>query len=228
MVTSNEPAAPGDHEWQPSPGAPVLVGSAACARLAQLGFRRPRAVREALQDGMSAARAAMTPNHPPSYPGTRMWGETTASLAYLGEDAGWEHENFLGVDVVTNHIKGVAVIVTAGDSATGFEAFVPQVRYERKEVITRLVNGELDNLWDASRGRAEWELWFLLHCLERGEIVVPAELSRPVKIGTNGLVSGWAERIIVPEFLGQHGSGLGAEIEDTPAAPIVNVQRRAG
>ena len=157
-----------------------------------------------------------------------MWGETTASLAFLGQDAGWEHENFLGVDLVTNHVEGMAVIVTAGDSATGLETYAPQVRYERKDVTTRLVNGELDNLWDASRGRADWELWFLLHCLERGEFAVPAELSRPVGIGANGLVNGWAERILVPDFLEDDGPAAGAETEDAPVAPVVNVQRRAG
>jgi hypothetical protein len=159
-----------------------------------------------------------------------MWGETTASLSHLANDAGWEHEYFMGVDLVTHHENGVAIIVTAGDSATGFERHTPQVRYERKEVTTRLVNGGLDDLWDAVRGRVDgWGVWFLLHHLDRGELVVPAELSLPVSVNSHGAVAGWVERIIVPTF--EDVPGAVSEVPavpSAPVAPVVDVRRRAG
>ena len=60
----------------------VLVGPSALAELARIGFLDPSVVRGALQDGAAGARSAMV-GFPRTYAGTRMWAETTASLAVV-------------------------------------------------------------------------------------------------------------------------------------------------
>lgn len=156
-----------------------------------------------------------------------MWGETTFALGLLGREWGWEHENLRGVDLISNHKTGTAVIVTAGDPATGLDAYRPQVRYERREIITALVNGELDTLWDAERGRADWNVWFLLHFVGRDEEVVPAELSLPAAIDPVGNVTKWVERIIVPPFDEGPGTRRIDPVPSEPDEPVVHVRRRA-
>lgn len=202
----------------------VHQGPDAIVRLAQLGFRQPSVVRSALQDGASSARAASTTMHPPSYAGVRMWGETTAALGFLAQLFGFEHEVVHGVDFVANHAKGVVVIVTAGDNATGFPSFDPQVRYPRKDVTAEIINGGLDRLWDS--GRPDWQVWLLLHFLDRGDPIVPAELSRPTGVVRGGLVRSWEERIIVPESTPGTQGGLFIEEPQAVEAPQVVVSRR--
>lgn len=203
------------------------LGPEAELRLRQLGFSSPEVVRDALQHGRASARQAMTPMHPASYAGTRMWGETTFALAAMGRTAGWDHETFRGVDLVTHHGAGVAIIVTAGDAATGHAEYWPQVRYERRDIITGLVNGELDTLWDAERGRSDWDMWFLLHYLGNGEDDVSAELSLPTGVDRSGRVTGWVERVVVPASRGGTGDLVANVRPEGAPEPVVSVHRRA-
>jgi hypothetical protein len=150
---------------------------------------------QAVSHGAQAARSTSA-FHPRAYRGQRMWAETHAALGNLLHGDGWEPANFLGADLVLHNRSGLAIIVTAGDTATGNEHFTPQVRYERQEVITGLVNGHADTIFRASEGeRPEWTIWFLLHHL--GGKAIQAELSRPQSIH-GGWVSTWAERILLP------------------------------
>jgi hypothetical protein len=207
---------------QPDDGS-VSIGEQAVADLQQLGFRPASLIREALQDGASASRAVATPAHPATYPGTRMWAETSASLAILGRHLGWEPEGFRGVDLVVNHRHAQAVIVTAGNGATGDERYVPQVRYERTDVISGVINGSIETLWDSQRGPEDWTVWFLLHNLMSGDPVVPAELSLPARVLPDGMVATWTKRIIIPRF--DHQDEV-AEREE-PLTPTVRVLRRS-
>lgn len=207
----------------------VRTGDDALLRVRQLGFSDPGVIREAIQDGAGAYRAADTPLHPAAYPGERMWGETFASLVNYAQDAGWERERIVGVELVVNRNTGVAVIVTAGDGGTGRENVGPNVRYRREQVISGLVNGSFDSLFDVGE-RPEWEVWFLLHSVS-GDRIVPAELSRPRLIDAKGFVPSWIERLIVPDsVVGGDGDRMPVETSpasDSPASPVVNVQRRA-
>jgi hypothetical protein len=204
----------------------VKLNGAAAARLSSLGFRRPADVRAAVQDGAAAARAASTPMHPRSYPGQRMWGETTASLAFMTQDLGFEKEEASNVDFLANHRTGTVVIVTAGDGSTGDPGFTPQVRYPRREITSLVINGGLDRIWDANR--PSWDVWLLLHHLDRGEQIVPAELSKAHEVTADGLVTEWDERIIIPDAIPPAG---GRPHIDAPlpvlSDPDVFVARRA-
>ena len=154
-----------------------------------------------------------------------MWGETVASLAFGLNRYGWERENYAGVDLVVERRRGFALLVTAGDAAAGDERYNPQVRYERREMIQELVNGHFDTLW-GSADRPEWQVWFLLHCLTSAAL--RAELSRPAWVGQGGFVTGWVERVLLPEmgFAGPDPATRG----DGAAPPEVDVevQRRTG
>lgn len=208
---------------QPDDGT-VSTSVRSNAELEKLGFSPAAMVREALQDGASASRSVTTPVHPVTYAGTRMWAETTASLALLGRHSGWEPESFRGVDLVVNHRTAQAVIVTAGSGATGDPRHVPQVRYERQDVITGVVNGSIETFWDSQRGREEWRFWFLLHNLMTSDPVVPAELSMPTHVRPDGMVSTWTRRIIIPT----HEDIDGRREHEEPVTPTVRVRRRSG
>lgn len=209
------------------PRAPVFTGPHAEARAQQLGIAGGTApLVAALRDGASGARAT-TAMHPRSYSGQRMWGEAVASLRRRLLP-GWEPEVYRGADLTLNRARGVAIIVIAGDSTSGREDYpFPQVRYDRGEAIQGIVNGGLDQLWGSpTPTRPLWEVWFLLHFLQQSTL--SAELSRPSGIGRGGWVTGWPERIILPDttFGGAKRRTEGAD--DAPPAVEVDVQRRTG
>ena len=212
------------HQEHSIPAAKIHLDHGAEARVQQLGLPGVAALADALHDGASGARAT-TAIHPRAYRGQRMWGETVASLRQGLEANGWEGENFHGVDLVVDRRLGTALVVTAGDSATGRAGYVPQVRYERKEVIQKLVNGGYDTLWDAEV-RPEWEVWFLLHHLDADGL--QAELSLPTEIAASGRVRGWVERILLPDTAFGGPGSTGRRVDEGPPAIDVEVQRRAG
>jgi hypothetical protein len=229
MSTAWRPPESSDGE-QPPPSEDALslvrTDSSARARLEQLGFTPPSIVRDALQHGAGTAKS-VTPWHPAAYGGYRMWAETIFALSWLGNDAGWEKEPVNGVELVTNHLTSVAVIVTAGNAATGFENYRPECRYDRPEMVQAIVNGTLDRLWDPERRRSDWQVWFLLHKLAAPSDVVRAELSLPASIGPDGQVTRWVERLIIPGTSTGGGVERSAEEPDTTPEPVVTVRRRA-
>lgn len=154
-----------------------------------------------------------------------MWGETTATLRFNLEGCGFEALTFIGADLTLHRARGLALIVTAGCGATGELSYVPQVRYERREVITGLVNGSVDTLWEAGE-RPEWAVWFVLHHLSGSEL--RGEVSMPNAISPAGLVSSWAERILLPTTTFGGSDGRRRTDDDGPDSIQVDVKRRAG
>ena len=136
-------------------------------------------------------------------------------------------ENVSGVELVWNVRRGVAVIATSGDGATGNPGYVPQVRYDRQEVTQKLVDGWFDTLWGSLEERPHWCVYFLLHALNK-EGSVPAELSKPKTLSRAGWVEGWDQRIIIPETTdADEGRRAVAPIEPSIELDIA-VVRRAG
>jgi hypothetical protein len=174
---------------------PIFTDEAADSRLQAVGIPGCDLLVHAVKVGAQSARLT-TIHHPRSYQGVRMWAETYAALKRALHGQGWVGENFMGADLVLNERKGVAVIVTAGDSGTADADYNPQVRYDRQDVISGLVNGHADTLFGTGpAGRPDWSVWFLLHHFTRNRTA--AELSRPNGIH-RGLVSTWGERILLP------------------------------
>ena len=198
-------------------------------RLIQLGVKSPDIIRDAVQHGAGTARSASTPHHPANYAGMRMWAETLYALADQASPYGWRCESFKGVDMVTNHETGIAILVTAGDGATGEPHYSPDALYERPEMVRAIVSGALDTMWDAERGRAlKWQAWMLLHNRHAAaEGIIPAELSLPATITKDGHVLSWTERLLISADRPLDGDRqLEATSPRTPA-PVVQVRRRA-
>lgn len=155
-----------------------------------------------------------------------MWGEAVASLgSRLTRGHGWERRVLLGVELVTEPDRGTALVVVAGDAATGSPSYIPQVRYERREVTQGLVNGYFDPLWE-SETRREWEIWFLLHHL--GVATLTGELSRPIGLTRSGLVTTWAERVLLPNTMFGGRDPQWRRGDGTPPQVDVSVHRRVG
>ncbi len=215
----------------PIPRARVFTGPSAEARAQQLGIAGGTArLVAALRDGASAAKAT-TDMHPAPYKGQRMWAEAVASLATsLTKDLitkkDWQYEPYRGVDLVVNRRQCVAIIVTAGDSATGNEHYRPQVRFDRGDAVQGIVGGHLDQLWGPTPVSPKWEVWFLLHFLTADQLT--GELSRPAGIGPGGYVTGWPERIILPDTAFGGARTRSRRDDDAPPAVDVDVQRRTG
>ncbi len=211
------------------PRAQVFTGPSAEARAQQLGIPGGTApLVAALRDGASAAKAT-TELHPAPYKGQRMWAEAVASLAHaltkkLATD--WQYEPYLGVDLIANRRQGVAIIVTAGDSAAGKEHYLPQVRFDRGDAVRGIVGGQLDQLWGPTPSRPKWEVWFLLHFLAADQLT--GELSHPAGVGPGGYVTGWPERIIVPDTTFGGAKTRSRRDDDAPPTVDVDVQRRTG
>jgi hypothetical protein len=88
------------------------------------------------------------------------------------------------------------------------------------------VNGSLDTLLAATTiGRPRWEVWFLLHQLDRHRL--GAELSRPQGIGDGGEVTEWRERILLPDPFGGTGPEEPRLVPEVPDVPV-QVRRRVG
>ena len=206
-----------------APRTPIREGAAADLRLQQLGVPNAGTIVAAINDGASGARAA-TKYHPKSFAGQRMWGDSTAALRVYLEPYDWESLYFHGVDLVLSRRTGIALIVTASDAATGDRRYIPQVRYERKEVIQGLINGHAATLWDAQEP-PEWDCWFVLHYLTKTEL--RGEVSRPAGIGRTGMVTSWSERILLPSTPFGAAPRTTRRTAMAPAAIDVPVQRRA-
>lgn len=214
-----------------TPTTPTHSGIGAEVRLRQLGIPGSPVLVDAVRDGASGYRATTT-DHPLGYGGHRMWGETVNSIRHGLRSRGWERQVIDGVDLTVSRSTGVGIIVAAGDGSTGDDRFRPHFRYDHPGVISQIVAGGLDTLFDCPAERPTWEVWFLLHHVSAAS--VRAELSRPTGIGHAGRVTGWLERILLPEqpFV---GPGTGSRIASsdqggggTPASVDVPVRRRAG
>lgn len=230
-LRAEKPEARGPMTTSPSPipRAQVFTGPSAEARAQQLGIPGGTApLVAALRDGASAAKAT-TDWHPAPYKGQRMWAEAVARLASTlvkkpGTD--WQNEAYHGVDLVANRRQCVAIIVTAGDSATGKEHYRPQVRFDRGDAVQGIVGGHLDQLWGPTPTSPKWEVWFLLHFLAADQLT--GELSRPAGIGPGGYVTEWVQRIILPDTTFGGAKPGSRREDDAPPAVDVEVQRRTG
>ena len=212
-----------DH--QPEHRRNIYEGEAADTRLAQLGIPSAAPLCDALAAGASAYRSTNA-DHPDSYKGSRMWGETTMVLRRVLRPFGWDRGELIGLQMVTNARHGRAVVVTAGSPGSGDpECLIPQVRYKRRTVMTHLVNGVQAGLFDDFVDEHPvWDVWCLLHHVRRDR--VDAELSSPRGIDREGWVTSWAERIILPSI--GFGPAARADVPSPAPDPQVDISRRLG
>jgi hypothetical protein len=202
--------------------AKIYEGEAAEAKLDDLGLAGSAVLLDAIDAGAAAARS-VTAEFPAGYRGMRLWAEATAHLRrHLPPP--WKPEVSSGAELVVHHERGVGIVVTKGNEATGHAHYQPQVVYDRGESLQRLVNGSPDTLFGPGQ-RPDLELWFLLHHLEAEGC--PAELSLPLTIDKRGQVAGWHSRVLLPTRGPGSRGGLAVAAPDRPMPEIdVPVTRR--
>lgn len=182
-----------------SDGLRLWADDLAIARAQQLGLPGTVPLMRAVEFGAAAARS-VTVHHPKAYRGYRMWAETVAALRAELMSANWASEDLANIPLVVHRAEPLIVITTApGESYTGSAGHRegPRLRYTKGEFSTRFYNGEYDDLWARALG-SDYEVWFLVHQLHGH--VVKSELSKPSNLDDSGQVTGWDERILLPDL----------------------------
>ena len=179
---------------------PVLwTDDLAEARLQQLGLPGSAPLRRAIHAGSAAARAVNS-DHPVSYRGYRMFGETVEMLRKQLRPAGWDKDDLENIPLVVHRADPVVMIAVApGDGSTGSlnQKSGPMLRYPKGPFSTKFYNGDLDDLWSRAEGNP-YEVWLLVHHIYG--LSVRSELSKPIHLDDAGQVTGWHERIVLPEL----------------------------
>lgn len=193
----------------------------------------------ALEAGM-ADQARTTENHPATYRGSVMYGESTCRLRELGLPLGWIRESTKNFETLVAPDGRMAIVVASGDEWTGTASVArqPTTRHGKGLVTRRVVyrnrQAALEFVNSAEQTNAEvfapdddgqdkYQLtWFLLHCLVDGEL--RSELSHPTKIDEAGKITAWSERLILGRIPGS--PEVMPRPEDEPVEPIVEVRRR--
>jgi hypothetical protein len=191
-----------------------------------------------------------TQNHPPAFPGIMAWGEANCGLREGLLPLGWERYNDRNLPLTINRDTGVALTVSSGDECTGIEGMVPRTRNPKGVTMKEATSSnraqlglfsDMDAPPDPTDLEAieEWSTWLLLTYRDSVSRTVRCELSRPIAIGIDGRVDGWAERIILGSipFDGDEvslardndkgGNGSGSAENGDDGTIQVEVRRRA-
>jgi len=173
-------------------------------RLAELGLDEQMLI-EAVQRG-HAAWNTCTPNHPPMFPGYLAWAEAVRALREATVLTGWQRCDEGNLPFTVNSTGSVALAVATGDEDTGRMLGSPCTKARKGPMTAKAVaenHGQLslfENIpllpEDVERinGRMTW---LLLMYRDKELRELRCELSRPINIGEDGRVDGWAERIIL-------------------------------
>jgi hypothetical protein len=174
-------------------------------RLAQLGLDA-LIFTQAIQRGQVTA-AGYTPNHPAICRGISHWGEIVAALREQALPRGWDRVDVENLPLTVNATRTIAISVSTGDEKTGMADATPSTRSTKgpRTADAVVVNAlqlklfgnvplEPEELKE-SNGVMTWIL--LVHRDVMAQ-ETRFELSRPVKMDSDGHVDVWAERIIFP------------------------------
>lgn len=175
-------------------------------RLKQLGLTQQLLLESVMRGFLAWLNC--TENHPPAFPGITAWGETNCGLREGLLPMGWERLNDRNLPLTVNRENGVALTASSGDECTGIEGMVPRTRNPKGTTIKDATNSNRAQLGlftdndlppepDDLETIKEWATWLLLTYRDTGTRVVRCELSRPIEMGIDGRVDGWAERIIL-------------------------------
>ena len=202
------------------------------SRLAELGLQQEILI-EAVQRGM-AARAACTENHPAPFWGIAMWAETVAALRELLRPEGWTRSDSGNLPLTVDPANRVSIIVSTGDENTG-TSISPCTRSSKgprtENAVT--VNALQMTLFDVRLRPEDLDekngkmTFLLLFHYDAKANELRCELSRPIEMNEEGQVSGWAERIILPNSpLGGDVVTVPTDVPQTPAV-TVTIKRRS-
>lgn len=202
--------------------------AAAMRRLAELGV----AV-EALQRAVAAghvARITCTENDPPFIPGTEAWRYTVVTLRDELCPRGWRKGDY---SLVINDSRQINIVVASGDAMTRRAHGSPRTKslkglYTEAATVRNRVEGDLyPETFEADVRRVasllEYPTWILLIYITDEEF--RAELSLPVDM-ENDQITGWQERIFIPDAADKFGGERIAPADDSQGPPDIDVPVR--
>jgi hypothetical protein len=199
-------------------------------RLAQLGIDKA-SILGAVEQGW-AKWAECTANHPVTYPGSAMHGETTCALRELLAPTGWRRLNESNQAQVINPEGNRVIIVSTGNEFTGRPEGTPKTRSKKgpRTISAVETNLSLFPEWeedlDLISSIDKHETWILLihRDMERQE--VRSELSLPNLINKERRIGGWLERILLEAMpFGKDGISTRESGPKTPEI-IVEIKKR--
>jgi hypothetical protein len=179
-------------------------------RLLDLGLTQ-----EILRDAVRAGeleRVSCTPLDPKSFPGTAAWALCVRKLREFLLPRGWKFLNKKNLPLVVDPVRLNAIVVTSGSAATGLADREPTTKYPQGPATAGQVkvNRQQGVLFGEARFmplplKNEFVTWLLLIRVEHkpqddGSVVehrAVCELSLPAEINEKGMVTAWAERIIL-------------------------------
>jgi hypothetical protein len=174
-------------------------------RLQQLGLDVLVFV-QAIQRGQAIA-AGYTPNHPAICRGISQWGEVVAAIREQLLPRGWTRMDEENLPLTVNPPRNIAISVSTGDESTGIVDARPSTRSTKgpRTANAVIVNALQLSLFGNVPLRPE-ELkrsngvmtWILLFHRDVTAQEMRFELSRPIKMDSDGHVDVWIERIIFP------------------------------
>ena len=186
--------------------AQVLVESEASGRLAELGLTIElieRVVRRA-----DAEASMCTALDPPMMEGLTRWGRMNRFLREELIAAGWRFDNPRNLPRTIHPSGEFAIVAATGDELTGLAGLLPATKYLKGDATVQaiVINEQLTLDFDDFApspddipvgGSGEMLTWFMMFHTE--EEAFRVELSLPNAI-TDGRITSWAERIILPVF----------------------------
>lgn len=207
-------------------GPVELTGSAAVARLAQMGLTVAQ-LTETLRQG-DEARGRVSPLTPRTFPGQTMWAECVTELRrqLVPLGSGWRTDSGRNFETVLNDSLGLAIAIVGGNSRTGLAgAPLPATARPRGPISLARVSDNREAPAPLPGFRvttSKIRTWFLL--IHGSDTEVRAELSLPTSWSGDRVVDQWAERILLPGIDSQ--GAVTPDDRPVPAVPIISVSRK--
>ncbi len=218
----------------------ISQGPAAIARLAELGLTATCSGGPASRQVTADGARRSPPQYPRNYASIVAWAETLAELRQLliRLQVGWQINNFANYETVFLPERRVSIAVAGGNKATGQDGVGPLKLARKRGPMTtdrvkkNAVNGQLAfSLGERFEPKAKAKknepadigclTWFLVIYAATDEIRL--ELALPFSVGSDGLVSGWIERILLPPTsdLRRHFASRPPHQDDDDDNPLV-------
>ncbi len=195
-------------------------------RLHALGATEEQ-IRKVVMTGFNA-RQSTTSFHPPSAPGFYGWSEMVVALRQTYVPLMWEPNDIGGFSTVISPDGSIAFAVATGSDRTGQPGLPdPVTRYPRGAMSHAAVEVNqqtgLDLLTGAtilpqSARSSKCVTWWLLVNTRHDEIRY--ELSRASRIGDDGRIDTWFERIVFPPISVESASST---FPDDPDPQVLDI-----
>ena len=146
-----------------------------------------------------SARANCTANHPPLFQSLVPWGETVKALREQLAPTGWIRDDEKNYSRVIHPNGCLAIAVATGDEATGIASSIPTTSSPKGSSTADALRVNQSQAWlpgmEPEAEKNQPTTWILLVHYAHNEI--RCELSLPVKLGRDGRISEWRERILL-------------------------------